>query len=132
MRSCRSCDMSRDNIKEILSATFAQKFLFKRSVQEEAIWDQCSSDLCPKNMSIGVYPRDCPQNMSKNYVHKNLSTGLSAKYVQKLFSATYPQKTILRAMHPGVYCPMDLSRNNFPGIKSRIFFIKMMPGYYSL
>ena len=70
--------------------------------------------------------------MSENYVHKNLSTGLSATCVQKLFSATYLQIIILRAMHPGFYCPEDLSRNNFPGIISRIFFIKTMPGYFSL
>ena len=83
-------------------------------------------------MSIETYPRDCPRNMSKNYVHTNLPTGLSANYVQKLFSATYPQIIILRAMHPGFYCPEDLSRNKFPGTKSIIFFINMMPGYFSL
>ena len=35
-------------------------------------------------------------------------------------------------MRPGFYCPEDLSRKEFPGIKSRTFFIKMMPGYFSL
>ena len=83
-------------------------------------------------MSIRIYPRDCPRNMSKNYAHRNLTTGLSANYVQKLFSATYPQIIILRAMHPGFYCPEDLSRDKFPRIISIIIFIKMMPGYFFL
>ena len=149
MRSCRSCDMSREYIKEILSTTFAQKLLFKRSVQEQAIWDQCPSDLCPKIMSIRIYPRDCPRNMSKNYVHNKLSTGLSAKYVQKIMSIrNYPRdcprnmsKIVVRDISPnnynprhapGFYCPKDLSGNNFPGIISIIFFIKTMPGYFFL
>ena len=65
-------------------------------------------------MSIRIYPLDCPRNMS-NIVFRDIS----------------PNNYTPRHA-PGFYCPEDLSRNNFPGIISKIFFIKTMPGYFSL